>query len=111
MKNVFAIATALALYCTEASAQSINTILLDMHIVTKCAPFDLMDTYKKEEFDESILLLGETFVQWVNGDQTGITPATMGFYVNQDTGTWTMSVAFSDGMMCDVLFGKEFTPY
>ena len=35
----------------------------------------------------------------------------MMFFVNQDTGTWTMLQLYGDGVACMVMNGREFTPY
>jgi hypothetical protein len=35
----------------------------------------------------------------------------MFFFVNQDTGTWTMVSVYGDGMACMVANGKDFAPY
>ena len=35
----------------------------------------------------------------------------MMFFVNQETGTWTVLQAYGDGMACMIFNGKEFTPY
>lgn len=35
----------------------------------------------------------------------------MMFFVNQETGTWTVLQAYGDGMACMIFNGKQFTPY
>ena len=33
------------------------------------------------------------------------------FFVNQETGTWTVLQAYGDGMACMIFNGKDFTSY
>ena len=35
----------------------------------------------------------------------------MFFFVNQETGSWTLLQTFSDGMACMIMNGKNFQPY
>jgi hypothetical protein len=35
----------------------------------------------------------------------------IGFYVNQNTGTFSLAVFFPDGSYCEVMSGVDFQPY
>jgi hypothetical protein len=80
-----------------------------MFFVTQfCGPWeDVMDTPKK--YKEGMLFSG-TGVQFstTNGQmfQGG-----MFFFVNQETGSYSIINVYADGMACMVQTGKDFAPY
>ena len=66
----------------------------------------MFDTIKK--YQELMLFTGEglTF-----GVQNQVYNGGMFFFVNQDTGSWTMLQVYKDGMACMIFNGKNFEPY
>jgi hypothetical protein len=73
-----------------------------------CGPF--MDVFKTpEKYKEGMLFVGDgvTFeAQSGRMFQSG-----MFFFVNQETGTWSLINVYGDGMACMVQTGKNFKPY
>jgi|TARA_B110000977_G_C10985595_1_gene457823 hypothetical protein len=75
------------------------------------APCDMfpkmVDTIKK--YKEELLFVGDgmTFSAKTGQPHNG----GMMFFVNQDTGTWSMLQLFADGMSCMIMNGKRFEPY
>jgi hypothetical protein len=64
-------------------------------------------------FEETPLFHGRTRVLLYNAQINEFVPVEgiLGFYVNQDTGTFSVAVFFQDGSYCDILTGVEFEPY
>jgi hypothetical protein len=75
------------------------------------APCDPLPTMVEtiSKYKEELLFMGDgmTF-----SGQTG-QPFNGGmmFFVNQETGTWSMLQLFADGMACMVMNGRKFQPY
>jgi len=80
-----------------------------MFITTQfCGPWeDVMNTPKK--YKEAMLFTG-TGVQFATNNMQPYTGG-MFFFVNQDTGTWSIVNVYGDGMACMAQTGKEFKPY
>ena len=80
-----------------------------MFITTQfCGPWeDVMNTPKK--YKEAMLFTG-TGVQFATNNMQPYTGG-MFFFVNQDTGTWSIINVYGDGMACMAQTGKEFKPY
>lgn len=64
------------------------------------------------KFEEKPLFVGKSILpiaNFVKGEPDLLEGVTI-MYVNQDTGTFTNVMLFSDGSGCQVLFGENFTP-
>jgi len=73
-----------------------------------CDAFEKMFT-TMEKYNEQLLFTSDG-VQF--SAQTGEpSPGAMFFFVNQDTGTWSLISLYSDGMACMVANGTRFEPY
>lgn len=61
-----------------------------------------------QQYDEQPLFMGTGMVMGQTGN-----PFTGGafFFVNQDTGTWTLISVYADGMACIAANGTDFEPY
>jgi hypothetical protein len=81
------------------------------HLLTRsaCDIAPNMLTLIKERYGEDLLFMGEgmTFEarsgQAMNGG--------MMFFVNQETGTWSVLQLFGDGVACMLMNGRNFMPY
>lgn len=64
-------------------------------------------------YRESELFLGNTRVTAYDHElrQYQVIEGTMGFFVNQDSGTFTVVVLFEDGSFCELLTGIDFVPF
>ena len=73
-----------------------------------CDPLpNMIETIAK--YKEDLLFIGDgmTFSAKTGQPHNG----GMMFFVNQDTGTWSMLQLFADGMSCMIMNGKRFEPY
>ena len=73
-----------------------------------CDPLpNMIETIAK--YKEDLLFIGDgmTFSAQTGRPNNG----GMMFFVNQDTGTWSMLQLFADGMSCMIMNGKRFEPY
>jgi len=61
------------------------------------------------KYKEDLLFIGDgmTFSAQTGRPNNG----GMMFFVNQDTGTWSMLQLFADGMSCMIMNGRAFEPY
>jgi hypothetical protein len=61
------------------------------------------------KYKEDLLFIGDgmTFSAQTGRPNNG----GMMFFVNQDTGTWSMLQLFADGMSCMIMNGRTFQPY
>jgi hypothetical protein len=104
------LATVLAITSLSATA-AIAQEPIEMFSSATCIQAEIGHEYKTEEMGEQVLFLGRANVPWVTEDTRGFTQGLVQMYVNQDTGTWTVSVLFGDGIQCDMLYGFNFQPY
>ena len=73
-----------------------------------CAPvMEMLKTPAK--YGESMLFTGNG-VQFSSADGLPYTSGAF-FFVNQDTGTWTLLSIYGDGFACLIANGKGFEPY
>lgn len=73
-----------------------------------CDAFEKMFT-TMEKYNEQLLFTSDG-LQF--SAQTGQpSPGAMFFFVNQDTGTWSLISLYSNGMACMVANGTRFEPY
>ena len=61
-----------------------------------------------DEFGETPLFTGASVTFTL--DNQPVVGGSM-FFVNQDTGTWSLVSLYNDGMACLVTVGNEFTPF
>ena len=66
----------------------------------------MFETIKK--YKEIMLFTGEGLTFGVQGQAYN---GGMFFFVNQDTGSWSMLQVYKDGMACMLFNGKKFEPY
>ena len=66
----------------------------------------MFDTIKK--YRELMLFTGEGLTFGVQGQAYN---GGMFFFVNQETGSWSMLQVYSDGMACMIFNGKKFEPF
>ena len=66
----------------------------------------MFDTIKK--YRELMLFTGEGLTFGVQGQ---VYNGGMFFFVNQDTGSWTVLQVYKDGMACMIFNGKKFEPF
>jgi len=67
---------------------------------------EMFETIKK--YKEIMLFTGEGLTFGVQGQAYN---GGMFFFVNQDTGSWSMLQVYKDGMACMLFNGKKFEPY
>lgn len=98
---------AFLLFTTPAYCES--TDFNTSHI---CDDADKILNFTVSEFNEAPLFKGIGFPVYY--DETGVkseTEAYAVFFVNQDTGTWSLIYAFGDNTACIMADGAEFEPY
>ena len=79
---------------------------------TETAPYVLM---LETEYGEQAVLEGNGFIQLFGRDpateMNSIANGYMTISTNFDTGTFTVSITFADGMSCLLIDGTEFVPF
>jgi hypothetical protein len=65
-------------------------------------------TVKKYNEEPLFTSLG---VQFDSNQQASPVRSDMIFFVNQDTGTWSLISVYTDGMACMIASGRDFKPY
>lgn len=106
MKKVV-VAILLFFLATIAVAQEQSDQPKILPLQAQCSFFtDMAETLGK--YEEQLLFTGEGMSFGFGG-----TPYRGGmmFFVNQDTGTWSVVQLFADGMACLVFNGSKFEPY
>lgn len=109
------LATLLLLFLANTSLAQENTTPLPtpterpaLFMRAPCDPLPTMvETISK--YKEELLFIGDgmTFSAQTGQPFNG----GMMFFVNQETGTWSMLQLFADGMACMVMNGRKFQPY
>ena len=61
-----------------------------------------------QKYQEYMLFTGEGLTFGVQGQ---VYNGGMFFFVNQETGSWTMLQVYKDGMACMIFNGKKFEPF
>jgi hypothetical protein len=93
---------------TAVSAQDDPFRWLNYETVNRCTPdSDLYISYLEKYHGETLLFLGESAM--MNSDFQ-VDKGTLGFFVNQKTGTYTVTILFDDGVICEISIGENFTP-
>ena len=108
MKYLIALSTWIVLIFMVSSASTQE--LKGKTFITKqpCAPVvDMLRTPAK--YGEKMLFTGEG-VQFSAADGRPYDGGAF-FFVNRDTGTWTLISVYGDGIACLVANGKNFEPY
>ena len=77
------------------------------HTKQECAPVEVMIDVVRN-YGEEPLFTGQSLTFSIEGQS--FTGGSM-FFVNQDTGTWTMLTMYRDGTACMSAVGTEFKPY
>lgn len=98
-----AICTSLLL--TPAVAQTLVT-------ENTCEQTETVGAFLMTDYKEKPLALGTGLVYIIFGD--GVTRPMRGMYslwTNQNTGTFTNTISFSDGITCIIMSGSDFEPY
>lgn len=73
-----------------------------------CAPFtEMLKT--PAQYQEQMLFTGNG-LQFSAADGRPYTGGAF-FFVNQDTGTWTLISVYGDGIACMIANGRDFAPY
>jgi hypothetical protein len=96
---------ALTVLPTIASAQ--DSTLRYFYTRQDCAPAIEM-LRNVSVYNEEPLFVGEGGVVGADGEL--FTGGSM-FFVNQDTGTWSLMTLYPDGTACMTAFGSNFEPY
>ena len=96
----------LAVFGGSASAQEQQPKILPLQ--AQCDSVDKMLPVMKQ-YNEELLFIGEgmTFSFGTGDPYRG----GMMFYVNQDTGSWSMIQMFGDGVLCLLFNGGKFQPW
>lgn len=121
MKFLLAIITALLISMPSSGATQagdpIDEVInwINIETVYRCSP-DRFATYAdglRAVYRQSELFLGNTRITVYDPGmrQYRLLEGTMGFFVNQDSGTFTVVVLFEDGSFCELLTGINFAPY
>jgi hypothetical protein len=69
---------------------------------------NLYMTYLREQHGETPLFLGDSSIMQ---REFQVDQGRLGFFVNQKTGTYTVTIMFEDGVICEITVGENFTPY
>ena len=77
-------------------------------ILVDCAPLEKIVEMAGGQYGEQPFVTGSQFVQWFNGQTS---PAGMTLTANADTGTWTLTANFADGIGCVLGSGGNLTPF
>ena len=95
------------LFASSAASQDIEK----KYLFTKqeCWPFLQFYNIVAEQWKEEPLLMGQSITLGAR-DGESFTGG-MIFFVNQDSGTWTMASLYADGTVCIQGAGTEFSPY
>lgn len=98
---------AIALICVAASTASAQDRQL-FYTRQECAPVAQMVRDTATQYGETALFTGDAATISIDGQ-----PFRGGamFFVNQDTGTWTLLTLYQDGMACVSAAGTDFEPY
>jgi hypothetical protein len=99
-----ALALLLAGYTSTAFAQDRQLF----YTREECAPVALMVRDTAIQYGETALFTGENTT--ISTDGQLFRGGAM-FFVNQDTGTWTLLTLYQDGVACVSAAGIDFEPY
>ena len=105
---LLAFAVGISLLAPAAFAQEQNTT--KTFITTQaCDPVVKMSDLVMNKYGEQPLFRGEGLQFSAQNGQPY--RSSMMFFVNQDSGTWSLVSLYEDGTACMVANGKEFEPY
>ena len=105
MKNYIFAALISFLSCTVVVAQESTKRILP--IALQCDNVENMFSLIKD-YGEQPLFMGNGMITLLDGQI--VQGGTM-FFVNQETGTWSMVTLFADGTSCMTQLGTGFSPY
>jgi len=98
------LALILTLITTAVSAQDTKFFFTKQ----ECYPLTTFMNTVVNKYEEDALFTGTGVT--ISADGTPFTGGSM-FFVNQDTGTWTLSTLYADGTVCVNGAGTNFEPY
>ena len=107
-RMILAFAVSISLFTTLAFAQE-NPQGQRFIATQPCEPVANMAKIVMEKYGEQPLFSAQG-IQFSAVNDKGYTSDMM-FFVNQDTGTWSLISLYPDGTGCMVATGKEFEPY
>ena len=107
-KIIYSLPLAVVLATTAVLAQSIDNDKKYFNVRQECEPFEKMYQKVTERWGEKPLFIG----QGLQISQTG-EPFIGGsmFFVNQDSGSWSLVTLYQDGTACMTSAGTKFQPY
>lgn len=107
MKLLYAIPLIFTLLTTGLFAQTLSNKKY-FNTRQECEPFEQMYRTVTERWGEKPLFIGQGLQMGLDG-----TPFTGGamFFVNQDSGSWSLVTLYQDGTACMTSAGTKFEPY
>lgn len=101
-------------WATVCATLFLTTPALSQTIVieSECDRTEIMGSYLLGKHSEKPLALGTGFVYIIYGD--GVVRPVEGMFTlwtNQESGTFTNTISFTDGITCLVMSGTDFEPY
>lgn len=101
-----------AAICTSAFLTSTTADALTMIAENVCDESILVGNYISQQYGEKPLALGTGRVYIMYGDGT-VEPniGMFSIWINQDSGTFTNTISFTDGITCITMTGQNFEPY
>lgn len=87
---------------------NVPTTWFKVPIMVDCAPLPMIVEMVAKQYSEKPFVTGSQMVQWPNGR---VIPAGMTFTANAESGTWTLTANFSDGIACVIANGANMAPF
>jgi len=87
---------------------NVPTTWFKVPIMVDCAPLPMIVEMVAKQYSEKPFVTGSQMVQWPNGR---VIPAGMTFTANAESGTWTLTANFSDGIACVIANGGNMAPF
>tara|TARA_B100000925_G_C21841497_1_gene401716 strand:+ start:218 stop:628 length:411 start_codon:yes stop_codon:yes gene_type:complete len=92
----------------EQQQPSVPTTWFKVPIMVDCAPLPMIVEMVAKQYSEKPFVTGSQMIQWPNGR---VIPAGMTFTANAESGTWTLTGNFSDGIACVIANGANMAPF
>ena len=87
---------------------NVPTTWFKVPVMVDCAPLPMIVEMVAKQYSEKPFVTGSQMVQWPNGR---VIPAGMTFTANAESGTWTLTANFSDGIACVIANGGNMAPF
>lgn len=87
---------------------NVPTTWFKVPIMVDCAPLPMIVEMVAKQYSEKPFVTGSQMIQWPNGR---VIPAGMTFTANAESGTWTLTANFSDGIACVIANGANMAPF